>query len=387
MKIGVVTTSYPRWPGDPAGSFVEGHVRALGVLGHDVHVVAAGDERELAYRTERARELPAILSRQERELATAREHRRDAERRGIPLPRIVVTRSTITFVERVMTRGLFYGGGAPDTIEKEPSRMFEAARFSAQLTVKVMLRAREWDQIVAHWLPCAIAALPARKPMTVIAHGGDVHLLKRLHLLPTAIRALRNAKRVYVSEQLRELANDRDGIVQPMGIDLAHFAKLGRAPTTPPTILFAGRLVPIKGVDTLIEAMPHVRARLVIAGDGPERRALEARALARRASITFLGEVDTKRRDQLLREASCVVVPSRTLANGRTEGCPTIALEALAAGVPVVATIGRANEIVAPDDPIALARAIDRMLAAPLKTQPLVTDLDWRAVAGRLLRT
>nr|MBA3502538.1 hypothetical protein [Deltaproteobacteria bacterium] len=44
MRIGVVTTSYPRWPGDPAGSFVEGHVRALQRLGHQVEVIAAGDD-------------------------------------------------------------------------------------------------------------------------------------------------------------------------------------------------------------------------------------------------------------------------------------------------------------------------------------------------------
>src|SRR6185503_19510756 len=42
MKLGVVTTSYPRFAGDPAGSFVAGHVAALRALGHDVEVIAAG---------------------------------------------------------------------------------------------------------------------------------------------------------------------------------------------------------------------------------------------------------------------------------------------------------------------------------------------------------
>jgi glycosyltransferase involved in cell wall biosynthesis len=224
--------------------------------------------------------------------------------------------------------------------------------------------------------------------MTAIAHGGDIYTLQRMHLLRPALRALRGARLVFVSEELRALAGV-DGIVQPMGIDLAHFRGLGRAPR--PVMLVAARLVPIKGVDVAIEAaarLPHLQ--LVIAGDGPERRALEARAHvnARRGArpVMFLGAVDTQRRDELLREASVVIVPSRAMANGRREGCPTIALEALAAGVPVVATTGRATEFVVPDDVDALACGIERALVARQTTYDLVADLDWIHVAGRLLR-
>jgi glycosyltransferase involved in cell wall biosynthesis len=219
-----------------------------------------------------------------------------------------------------------------------------------------------------------------RKPMTAIAHGGDIYTLQRMGLLRPTLAALRRAKLVFVSDELKRLAG-ADGIVQPMGVDLDHFAAIGRAPTK--TVLFVGRLVPIKGVDTLIEAMRHLPdLRLVIAGDGPERRALEARA--RSSNTTFLGAVSTAQRDRLLREAAVVVVPSRTIA-GRSEGCPTIALEALASGCPVVATIGRATELVAPDDPIALARGIERAIGVTGQ-EKLVADLNWRDVAQRLLR-
>jgi glycosyltransferase involved in cell wall biosynthesis len=262
--------------------------------------------------------------------------------------------------------------------------MLSATNFIPRFAATIAKRARNWDHIIAHWLvPSALAARIARKPMTAIAHGGDVHTLRRFGLLKPTLRALRGAKLVFVSDELRRLAGV-DGIVQPMGVDLAHFAALGRAPTTPPTVLFVGRLVPIKGVDTLIEAMAHLpRAwRLVIAGDGPERRALEARA--RKTNATFLGAVSTGQRDRLLREASVVVVPSRTV-EGRTEGCPTIAIEALAAGVPVVATIGRASEIVRSDEPAELARGIERAMGRT-NTAALVRDLDWCEVADRLLR-
>ena len=51
MNIGVITTSYPRWPGDAAGNFVGAHVEALRALGHEVEVIAADRPTEpLFYR-------------------------------------------------------------------------------------------------------------------------------------------------------------------------------------------------------------------------------------------------------------------------------------------------------------------------------------------------
>jgi glycosyltransferase involved in cell wall biosynthesis len=152
--------------------------------------------------------------------------------------------------------------------------------------------------------------------------------------------------------------------------------------------------VPVKGVDVALAAMHRVAApaRLVIAGDGPERASLAAHAALARAEL--LGEVDTTRRDRLLSAASLVVVPSRVLANGRTEGTPLAALEAMAAGVPVVASaVGglcalTSATLVPPDDPDALATAIDRTLRAPPPPDQLragVAHLAWRQVAQRLL--
>jgi glycosyltransferase involved in cell wall biosynthesis len=207
---------------------------------------------------------------------------------------------------------------------------------------------------------------------------------------------------VFVSEQLRAIARAAvpalagwldDAIVQPMGIAIERFRAIPRAPSSPPTIVTASRLVPLKGIDVAIAAMAHIHApaRLVIAGDGPERAALAARGTPR---VAFLGEVPAARRDDLLREASVVVVPSRVMPSGRTEGTPMIALEALAAGVPVVASaVGGLVDLdglrlVAPDDPRALAAAIDRAIAHPPAPELLrqsVAHLDWQTVARRIL--
>lgn len=348
MRIGVVTTSYPRWIGDPAGSFVAAHVETMRALGHHVEVIGA----------------------------------------------------------HTIDSSLFRGAGAPDELERGRGYL-RGAWFTARLTAEIVRRAPAWDLIIAHWLVPALAALPARKPLLAIAHGGDVHTLRRLHLLGPALHLLRDARLVFVSEELRALADVRDALVQPMGIDLAHFAALGRDTTPPPpttttampTIFVAARLVPIKGVDVAIEAHRRLRtpARLVIAGDGPERARLEQLAAEHPAgaNVMFLGTVDAALRDRLLREAALVVVPSRVLANGRSEGMPMIALEALATGVPVVASAAgglaslQAATRVRPGEPDALAAAIDRVLATPaVRGETLrasVAHLDWTRVTLRLL--
>jgi glycosyltransferase involved in cell wall biosynthesis len=230
----------------------------------------------------------------------------------------------------------------------------------------------------------------------------------------------RDARLVFVSEPLRAIARDAapalaawldTAVIQPMGIDVARFTALVRAPSDPPTVLVAARLVPIKGVDVAIAAMAYVRspARLVIAGDGPERTRLLAslrsdmisgeagECAGRRAARlpSFVGQVTTERRDELLRTAGVVVIPSRVMPGGRTEGTPTIALEALAAGVPVIASsVGGLPDLpgvwlVPPEDPQQLARAIDRLLAHPPPAESLraaMAKLDWREVASHLVR-
>lgn len=365
QRIGLLATSYPRTPTDPAGGFVAGHADALRALGHEVDVIAAGDGAA----------------------ATA-----DGTTR-IPSP-------------------LFYRGGAPDLLERAPLRATApaAASFTLRLAAAAAraCRARAWDAIITHWLvPSALAALPLAPPLFAIAHGGDVHTLRRLRLLAPVLHALhrRGARLAFVSAELLALARaaaprlaawlDTDALVQPMGLDLARFAAIPRAAapaSSPPLVLIAARLVPIKGVDVALAALAHVTAplRLVIAGDGPERPRL-ARLAPPHA--TFLGEVDTAHRDRLLGEAALVVVPSRVLPNRRAEGTPTIALEALAAGVPVISSAPlpvAAAHPVPPGDPRALAAAIDAALRAPpppaAALRRAVEHLAWPAVALRLLR-
>ena len=166
-------------------------------------------------------------------------------------------------------------------------------------------------------------------------------------------------------------------------------------------VLAAGRLVEQKGLDTLIRAYASAAAglggrKLVLAGDGPERGRLEALAdsLGLNGNVVFLGSVGRPRVVELLRGADVFAFPSRYEAFG------VALLEAMAAGVPVVAARaggipefavdGENALLVPPDDEAALAGAL--MLLAGDAELGLRLGLGgraqaqlhaWEAVAGR----
>ncbi len=141
-------------------------------------------------------------------------------------------------------------------------------------------------------------------------------------------------------------------------------------------LLVVGRLRIRKGVDVLLAAMPellrrHPAARLLIAGDGEHRTALEraAAALALGEAVSFLGRADAARVRRLLRGAAALVVPSIY------EGMPLVVLEAMEASVPVVASRvsgipevvedGSTGWLVPPEEPASLAAALAAALDDP----------------------
>lgn len=130
-----------------------------------------------------------------------------------------------------------------------------------------------------------------------------------------------------------------------------------------------GRLIPEKGVDVLLDAMPAILARrpveLTVVGDGPQRGSLERQA--RGLPVAFEGYMNDPRDvAEFLRSIDVFVMPSRW------EGLPNALLEALACGANVVATdvpgVGEAAAgnavLVPPDQPAALAEAVCRSLVS-----------------------
>jgi rhamnosyl/mannosyltransferase len=169
-------------------------------------------------------------------------------------------------------------------------------------------------------------------------------------------------------------------LVVPHGVDLERFDDLervaGRAAELRarygrPLVLFVGRLRYYKGLDVLLAAMPAVRGRLVIVGDGPEERRLrgQAAALGLDGRVAFAGAVGDDDLLAHLAAADLGVLPS-TLPS---EAWGMAMVEMLAAGLPVVCTelgtgttfVNRDGEtglVVPPGDGAALAAAINRVL-------------------------
>lgn len=140
------------------------------------------------------------------------------------------------------------------------------------------------------------------------------------------------------------------------------------------SLLYVGRLVPGKGVQCLLEALPRVRraypnVTLTVVGDGPFRAELErlCASLGLWELTRFIGEQPRSRLPKLYAEADLAVIPSFS------DVFPYVALEAAASGVPVVATavgglpeaLGDDVVLVPPTDPGALAAGILTVLEAP----------------------
>jgi glycosyltransferase involved in cell wall biosynthesis len=184
----------------------------------------------------------------------------------------------------------------------------------------------------------------------------------------------------------------------PNGVDLQTFTvpsdeerRFARrqvgVPDDRPVVLYAGRLVPEKGVDDVLAAWPGVVAAageepsLLVAGGGAvEDYRARAAGLTR---VRILGKVDGIR--PLLHAASLVVLPSRS------EGLSNVVLEAMACGVPVVGTAipgladqirdGQTGVLVPVGDVAALAAAIVSLLADTRKAEAMGTAARADAVA------
>lgn len=161
----------------------------------------------------------------------------------------------------------------------------------------------------------------------------------------------------------------------PLGLELDKFldkrgnlrARL-RIHEDTPLVGCVGRLVPIKDIPTLLAAFVNVEgAHLALIGDGPERERLEAQSrqlgLSERVHFTgFLSELET-----IYPDLDVVVNSSRN------EGTPVALIEAMAAGIPVVATAvggtsdllqnGDLGDLVPPREPVTLAKAISSTLS------------------------
>lgn len=278
-----------------------------------------------------------------------------------------------------------------------PPRIGSAA-FIAGAAAAIVRLSRRVDVVHAHQLlsPTAASVLArplARRPLVLNPHAcgaiGDVGQLSG-----TAVGRLRLAAAVRagdafvavsraIEDELVGAGVDPGRIWRiPNGVDTSRFAPADAAaraalraelglPAAAPLVVYAGRLAPEKGVDVLLDAWPRVLARvpgaqLCVVGGGAEEGVLRDRMarLGLGRTVAFTGGVGDA--SPFLRAADAAVLPSRS------EGLPVALLEAMACGLPCVATaVGGSREVleghdagwlVPPERPEPLAAALAEAL-------------------------
>lgn len=361
----MVTTSYPRFPGDSVGTFMEPIAKHVAARGHEVHVVAPWHPLVTRGREEDGVHFHFF--------------------RYAPIGSLNVFGYAAALRADVSVRAAAWIA-APLALA---AGWFKAMRVAQKRRATVMH---------GHWVVpgggIAAAARPSL-PLVVSLHGSDVFVAERVAVARrVATKVFRRAGAVTAcSADLGRRAialgapGDRVEVV-PYGVDVTRFrpdaagrrarhAELG-LPDAVPIVFAAGRLVRKKGFEYLIDALPALtsspRPVLALAGAGDLGDELAGRA--RHAGVAdrvrFLGNLTQDAVGAWFAAADVVVAPSVRDDSGNVDGLPNVVLEALAAGAPLVTTMAggigdvvehdRTGVIVAERDAPAIARAIDALL-------------------------
>jgi phosphatidyl-myo-inositol dimannoside synthase len=410
LKICMLTSSYPKYPGETTAPFIEEIAAGLVRRGHTVHVVAPFH----------------------------RDLRRAPVERGVHLH----------FFRYSLLRALNVWGYA-EALQADVGlrgAVYAAAPLALGAAIRCMLRVTKderrktngtepssFDLVHAHWVlpngvPAALVARLRRLPLVLSMHGSDIYLAERAAPLSLAAAATFRAAAAATacSGDLQDRAlrlGAPPGLIDviPYGVDPQAFrpdpqagalvrAELRLAPEAQ-LIITVSRLVYKKGLTFLLEAFPqivreHPRAVLVIGGYGDLRAELERRAheLGVGAMVYFPGQLDRARAARYISAADVYAVPSIRDQGGNVDGLPNALLEGMAAARPIVASrVAGIPDVIDDDlhglllperDPAALAASINRLLADPALASRLgaaarrriLEELTWDMTAERFER-
>ncbi len=268
-------------------------------------------------------------------------------------------------------------------------------------------------QTVVFGIPGVLAKWLLRKPYIVWGRGSDIYMSWPFKRIISQL-VLRNAGAVValtgdMKREMQKVCN-RDITVIPNGIDLDGFQGITRQEARgemqieedKKVIIFVGRLSPVKGVKYLIQALDILRhketsIKLLIVGDGEQRDELvdQVAKLDIERYITFIGEVSNEQVPKYMATSDIFVLPSLS------EGFPNVCLEAMASGLPVIATkVGGLVEIIRdgqngflvnPETPREIAEKISLLLEddelrerISSNNMEMVKDYSWQVVVRRL---
>jgi glycosyltransferase involved in cell wall biosynthesis len=332
MKILALTSSYPRYEDDPTAPFIESITNHVAALGHTVHLV----------------------------LPESSEWNRPAVEDGVHYHpyRYSPMRSWTPWG----FSGSLEGGVR---IKKTMYGLAPIVLASAVRSARSRLAGGGFDLVHVHWVvpngPIGALAVHGRGvPLVISLHGSDMAVSEKSALIGRATRwsfarsSAVTAPSGDLLDRARKLGARCRLELVPYGADVgsmdvapgaAHSVRerLGLAPEHI-VVGGVGRLIPVKGFEHLVDAhalalVAEPRRRLLLVGDGDLREELVSRVaeLGVAKTVVFAGQASRAEIPAYLAAADLVAVPS-VRYQGYVDGLPNVALEAMAAGKPLVAT-------------------------------------------------
>ena len=272
-------------------------------------------------------------------------------------------------------------------------RLPEESRVSSfvqALHLAAVVERKEISHLHAHFMTVAarttyLTHLLVGVPFSVTSHAKDIYrntvdgaIFQEVASAASAVVTVCDANRDYIRRTL--LSEEAGRLVRVYnGIEIATQPS-ARGPREPNSVLAVGRLVEKKGFHVLLASCRLLRDKGVdfrcrIVGDGPQRELLESesRRLGLGQLVEFTGVLTSDAIRELMGRARVLAAPCVIGSDGDRDALPTVLVEALAAGLPVVTTpIGGVAEIVShdeeglivsPGEPGELAGALERVLS------------------------